>query len=71
MSNGDDIKKAYKSLSRKYHRDIITEDNAQEMMEKINRAYVVFGNPDKRADYDLDFFGEDNSLGDKQLCSDH
>ena len=49
------IEKAYKVLVKKYHPDLQEEQNkskAEEMMKKINEAYDVLSNPEKRAEYD-------------------
>ena len=35
----DEIKKAYRKLSKKYHPDINKSPNATEMFQKINDAY--------------------------------
>ncbi|HVO29568.1 MAG TPA: J domain-containing protein [bacterium] len=52
-ASDDDIKKAYKTLARKYHPDL-NQGNAQaEMMFKaVGRAFEVLGDPEKRAAYD-------------------
>lgn len=50
------IEKAYKALVRKYHPDL-QEDNrqeAEELMKKINEAYDVLSNNEKRIKYDAD-----------------
>lgn len=48
------ISMAYKALARKYHPDLYKGDNnfATEMMKKINEAYDVLSNPEKRKQYD-------------------
>lgn len=48
-----EIKQAYRKLVRKYHPDVSKEANADEMTSKINQAYNVLKNKDKRAEYDL------------------
>lgn len=54
----DEIKKAYKKLAKKYHpdlnRDKSEEDKkaAEAQMKKINVAYDILKDPDKRARYD-------------------
>ena len=48
----DEIKKAYRKLSRKYHPDVSKEKNAEEMFKEINEAYQVLKDSEKRAAYD-------------------
>ena len=48
-----DIKKAYRQLVRQYHPDTHQGDSkAEEKFKKINAAYSVIGDPEKRARYD-------------------
>lgn len=48
-----DIKKSYRQLVRKYHPDTHPGDKeAEEKFKKINAAYSVLSDPDKRAKYD-------------------
>lgn len=49
------IEKAYKVLAKKYHPDLQQEankKNAEAMMKKINEAYEILGNKEKRVEYD-------------------
>lgn len=49
------IDKAYKTLAKKYHPDLQTSENreyAEEMMKKINDAYDILSNEEKRSAYD-------------------
>ncbi len=50
----EEIKKAYKTLARKYHPDLNPNDKkkAEEKFKKINEAYQVLGDTDKRTKYD-------------------
>lgn len=48
----NEIKKAYRRLSILYHPDKSSDPDADEKMKKINEAYYVLSDPDKRARYD-------------------
>jgi len=50
QSSEDDIKKSYRTLSKKYHPDVNPDGEAQ--FKDIAEAYDVLGNKDKRAKYD-------------------
>ena len=53
--NADDaaIKKAYRTLAKKYHPDLNPGDAAAEKnFKEVNEAYDVLSDPDKRAKYD-------------------
>jgi len=57
-ASGDDIKKAYRRLARKYHPDVNPGDKtAAEHFKSINEAYQVVGDVEKRSKYDQ--FGAD------------
>lgn len=47
-----EIKRAYRKLSRKYHPDVSKEENAEEKFKEIAEAYEVLSDEDKRAKYD-------------------
>jgi len=49
QSSEDDIKKSYRTLSKKYHPDVNPDGEAQ--FKDIAEAYDVLGNKDKRAQY--------------------
>jgi len=47
------IKKAYRSLAKKYHPDMNPGDaEAERMFKEVNEAYDVLSDPDKKAKYD-------------------
>lgn len=49
------IEKAYKTLAKKYHPDLQTEENkkqSEEILKKINEAYEILSNPEKKQAYD-------------------
>ena len=50
----DEIKKAYKTLARKYHPDLNQDDKkgAEQKMKELNVAYEILKDPQKRAQYD-------------------
>lgn len=48
----DEIKKAYRRLARKYHPDVSTAADAEEMFKRIGEAYEVLKDPAKREEYD-------------------
>ncbi|MED3763981.1 molecular chaperone DnaJ [Ureibacillus sp. FSL K6-8385] len=48
----DEIKKAYRKLSKKYHPDLNKEPDAAEKFKEINEAYEVLSDDQKRAQYD-------------------
>ncbi|HEX2283096.1 MAG TPA: DnaJ C-terminal domain-containing protein [Thermomicrobiales bacterium] len=51
------IKKAYRSMARKFHPDVNKEASSEERFKAINEAYQVLSDPEKRAKYDR--FGAD------------
>ena len=54
----DDIKKAYRTLAKKYHPDVCKEAGAEEKFKQINEAYSVLSDDAKRRQYDQ--LGHDN-----------
>ncbi|QID19408.1 DnaJ domain-containing protein [Nitrogeniibacter mangrovi] len=51
-ASGDDIKRAFRKLARKYHPDVSKEPDAEARMKAINEAYAVLSDPERRAAYD-------------------
>ncbi|MDN7025822.1 molecular chaperone DnaJ [Methanoculleus sp. FWC-SCC1] len=51
-ANEKEIKKAYRDLARKYHPDVCKEPGAEERFKKVNEAYSILSDPQKRAQYD-------------------
>lgn len=48
----EEIKKAYRKLSKKYHPDVSSEPDAAEKFKEIKEAYEVLSDDQKRAHYD-------------------
>ena len=48
----DEIKKAYRKLSKKYHPDINKEPDADEKFKEVKEAYEVLSDDQKRSHYD-------------------
>ncbi|MBN16849.1 MAG: molecular chaperone DnaJ [Euryarchaeota archaeon] len=60
-SDGD-LKKAFRSLARKYHPDKNPDDpESEKMFKEVQEAYAVLSNPDQRRQYDM--FGHDSPSG--------
>lgn len=51
-ASDDDIKKAYRTMAKKYHPDLNHDPGAADKFKEIQEAYDVLSDPDKRANYD-------------------
>ncbi len=52
-ASDDEIKKAYRSMAKKYHPDVNPGDKtAEEKFKEANEAYAILSDADKRAAYD-------------------
>ncbi|MBW4052462.1 MAG: DnaJ domain-containing protein [Proteobacteria bacterium] len=51
-ATGEDIKKSYRRLARKYHPDVSKEKDAEQKFKEVQEAYEVLKDPEKRAAYD-------------------
>ncbi len=48
----DEIKRAYRTLARKYHPDVSKEPQAEARFKEVGEAYEVLKDPEKRVAYD-------------------
>lgn len=51
-ATADEIRKAYRSLARKYHPDVNKEPDAEDKFKTLSEAYEVLKDPEKRKMYD-------------------
>src|SRR5947207_2482968 len=51
-ASADEIRKAYKKLSKKYHPDANKDKEAPERFKQVQEAFDVLGDADKRKQYD-------------------
>ena len=54
-ASDEEIKKAYRSLARKHHPDVVRDGDkahAEQHFKEINGAYAILSDPQKRAHYD-------------------
>ncbi|MGL4949386.1 MAG: molecular chaperone DnaJ [Anaeroplasmataceae bacterium] len=51
-ASADEIKKAYRSLAKKYHPDVNKDANAEAKFKEINEAYETLSNPESKQRYD-------------------
>lgn len=59
----DEIKKAYRTLAKKYHPDVSKEPNAQEKFIEVQEAYDTLSDESKRANYDRFGHADPNQFG--------
>jgi len=52
-ATGEEIKKAYRKLALEHHPDLNRENASEEKIKKINAAYDVLSDPEKKKLYDL------------------
>lgn len=57
----EEIRKAYRSLAKKYHPDVSKEANTESKFKEVQEAYDVLGNEEKRKNYDM--FGKTGANG--------
>ena len=61
-ASDSDLKKAFRSLARKYHPDKNPDDpDSERMFKEVQEAYAVLSNPDQRRQYDM--FGHESPGG--------
>ncbi|WP_180369974.1 DnaJ domain-containing protein, partial [Oenococcus oeni] len=48
----DEIKHAYRKMSKKYHPDLNHQPGAEDKYKQVQEAYETLGDPQKRAAYD-------------------
>lgn len=51
-ASSDEIKKAFRTLAKKYHPDVNKAADAEAKFKEINEAYEVLSDPQKRKYYD-------------------
>ena len=59
----EEIKKAYRTMAKKYHPDVSTEPNATEKFKEVQKAYDCLSDPEKRRNYDTYGTEEPNPFG--------
>lgn len=65
------IEKAYKTLAKKYHPDLQSETNkknSEMMMKKINEAYEILGDKDKRQAYDRELQADRERIKQEEIA---
>lgn len=54
-ASAEKIKTAYRSLSKKWHPDLNSDSDVTNIMQLINEAYCILGNPQKRERYNEEY----------------
>ena len=63
-ASADEIKKAYRTLAKKYHPDLNDHSaESEEKFKEVNEAYSVLGDPEKRSNYDTYGSADGNAFG--------
>ncbi len=63
-ASSDEIKKAYRTMAKKYHPDLNKEPDAAEKFKEVQEAYEVLNDPQKKSIYDqYGFAGLDQNGG--------
>lgn len=60
-ASDEEIKKAYRTLAKKYHPDVSTEPDAEAKFKEVQEAYDVLSDPQKREQYNQ--FGHEGLNG--------
>lgn len=67
-ASAEEIKSAYRNLSKKWHPDLNHSPEAKDKFAEINEAYEVLSNPEKRRQYDNPSpFGDMGDMGDGEV----
>jgi DnaJ-class molecular chaperone len=61
-ANYREIRSAFRRLAKKYHPDLNNSAHAEEMIKKINVAFEVLSDKEKRREYDSMCFNDNNRL---------
>lgn len=51
----EEIKTAYRTLSKRWHPDLNPDQDVTNIMQLINEAYCILGDADKRKRYDIEY----------------